>query len=200
MKPYVFFISLKQEIEPSLFNFLLTFVRRDKKKRILAQRKKQNADTMLAGELLAMYALQKVYGIPMSEQKISCEESGKPFLVNDRQIYFNITHSRNCIAVAVCRVRVGIDLQYIVPYRYATARRFCSTEQLSRLQESSRQDAEFTKLWTQKEAVVKMTGEGLAGMKRCSLAEYSCYSAQIEDYYFSVVWDENKDKAVTQKI
>lgn len=191
MKPYIFLISLKQELTPSQFTFLLQFVRKDKKSQILNQKIKQNADTMLAGEILAMYAIQNIYHIPMSEQRICCKRYGKPFLVNDENIHFNISHSENCVAAAVGNTRVGIDLQHIVPYRHSAAKRICTQDELQRVQESLNPAAELTKLWTQKEALVKMTGDGLRAIRFLPAADYFLTTMQGTGYYLSVVWEKN---------
>lgn len=192
MKPYIFVISLKQELTPSQFTFLLQFVREDKKSRILSQRIKQNADTMLIGELLAMYAIQKIYHIPMSKQRIGCREHGKPFLVNDKNIHFNISHSKNCVAVAVCDKSVGIDFQHIVPYRHSAAKRICTQDELQRVQKSGNPAAELIKLWTQKEAMVKMTGDGLKAIHFVPATDYFLATMQGDGYYLSVAWEKNE--------
>lgn len=147
------------------------------------------ADTMLAGELLAMYGIRQVFGIPMEKQKIRCHEHGKPFMENETDIHFNISHSKNCVAVAVCDTRVGIDIQHTVPYRDALAKRICTPEELHQIQTSGNPSAKFTELWTQKEAVVKLEGAGLALIKRCRISDYSCATTYRDDYCLSVVWD-----------
>lgn len=190
MKPYIFLLSLEQEIEDVVFSFLLQFVRKDKREQILKQRVKRNADTMLAGELLAMYAISRIYGIPMKEQKICCGEKGKPFLVNDRKIHFNISHSGNQIAVAVCDVEVGIDIQCITPYRFPVVKRVCTQEEQRQIQESARPEGKFTELWTKKEAVIKMKGCGLSGLNQYSAEDYSYAVVRLEQYYLCVVWEE----------
>lgn len=191
MKPHIFFLSLNQEIEPSRFTFLLSFVREDKRKRILGQKGKRNADTMLVGELLAMYGIQKIFGIPMREQKIDCGEKGKPFLVNRNRVFFNISHSENCVAVVVCDKRVGIDIQHIVPYRYSVAKRICTQEELLEIEKGKDPSAEFTKLWTRKEALVKMKGCGMRMMNPdLAMNEYDFFTIHRRKIYLSVVWDE----------
>lgn len=193
MNPCIFLLTLEQTIETPLFSFLLSMVREEKRQRILAQAIRQNADTMLAGEILAMYGIRECFGIPMKIQQFECGKNGKPFLSGNRNIHFNISHSKNIIAAAVCDQPVGIDVQHIVPWRPGMAKRICSPKQWQLLQKSSAPAEEFTKLWTQKEAIVKRTGTGLAGIRECQEADAaSCATMRGTDYYLSVSWEKHK--------
>lgn len=185
MEPYVYILTLKQEIESALFSSLLSVVRKEKAGRILAQKQKLHADTMLAGELLAMYAIREMFGIPMSEQRIQDGRHGKPFLLKHDNIHFNISHSKNVVAVAVCDRPVGIDIEHIVPWREPLARRICTPDEWEQLQRADDREAALTKLWTQKEAAVKMIGVGLAGLKNCPTENSCAFTERRGDYYVS---------------
>lgn len=185
MEPYVYLLTIKQEIESALFSSLLSVVRKEKAGRILAQKKKQHADVMLTGELLAMYAIREVFGIPMSEQRIQDGEHGKPFLLQHDNIHFNISHSENIVVVAVCDRPVGIDVEHIVPWREPLARRICTPDEWKELQNARDREAALTKCWTQKEAAVKMEGTGLAGLWNCPAENIHCFTERRDDYYVS---------------
>lgn len=83
--------------------------------------------------------------------------TGKPF-IPDSDFHFSLSHSHGVCAVAVADRPVGVDMEII------------KTSYPPHLIERSLTDAEkavydgdFTHIWCRKEAVAKMTGEGITG-------------------------------------
>lgn len=163
MTPVVCLVKNKGPIGNTDFRFLLPFAPPEKQERILRQRVKQNADNMLVGAALARYMIWKMFQIPVSQQHIAYGSHGKPYLWDFPNVHFNISHSGQYVACAVADRPVGIDVQVIGVYRPEVAARVCSEEELSWIGTSDDPAAEFTKLWTQKEAHLKMLGRGIAG-------------------------------------
>ncbi len=94
---------------------------------------------------------------------------GKPFLdksINDKDIRFNLTHSRDLVLIAVTNsVEIGVDLEVIRPFRQSIkfAERFFSAEEqecLKRL-EGGERDLQFYSFWVEKEAKAKALGIGI---------------------------------------
>lgn len=162
MTPVVYVIRNDQPVDTVAFQYLMQFVQEEKKERILRQRVKQNADNMLVGTVLAKYMLLKYFRIPFPKQYISYGRYGKPHLRDYPNVYFNISHSGQFVACAVSDRPIGVDIQKIVSYRRDVAKRVFSPEELSQIESSPDQSAEFTRLWTQKEAYLKMLGIGLS--------------------------------------
>ncbi len=102
------------------------------------------------------------------------ERHGKPFLV-DAPLDFNLSHSGECLLIAVAEGRpVGVDVERVRPLsRMAALAEHClAPSELAwwrNLEEAERIGA-FFKFWTGKEAFVKADGRGLSlGLKRCVL-------------------------------
>ncbi|MCH5175825.1 MAG: 4'-phosphopantetheinyl transferase superfamily protein [Prevotellaceae bacterium] len=76
-------------------------------------------------------------------------------------IHFNLSHCRKAVACVVADSEVGIDVECFGRYKEPLARHICNDEELARIAAASSPDTEFTRLWTQKEAVVKLTGRGI---------------------------------------
>ena len=93
-----------------------------------------------------------------------CSEGGKPYLKEYPNFYFNISHTKEWVAVAVADVSVGLDIEMLRLYKPEVAKRFFHKDEYSFLmaQPSHLQDVEFTRLWTLKESYVKCTGTGIA--------------------------------------
>lgn len=102
------------------------------------------------------------------------EPGGKPrFLAGGEG--FSVSHSENYFAMAFCDGQIGIDLEITVKERVRTeaiARRFFTEEEQERIRSADHPRRAFTRLWTQKEALVKMTGEGLSALRRAKEKEF----------------------------
>ena len=182
----LFFVKVNNPIDENTFRYLLGFVQAEKKERILKQKIKQNADNMLVGELLAKTAIKNVFGIDIKKQKFVLSPLGKPHLDNNSGVHFNISHSGEYVACAVSDKPVGIDIQKIKKFKSKVAERVCNEKELRQIEESDDKESEFAKIWTQKEAVVKMYGLGIAkgDIKKC-LEGKGVQSEKIENYWIS---------------
>jgi len=107
---------------------------------------------------------------PANEIVFSQEDRGKPFIAhsqNPQNIQFNLSHSGNLAILAVCRQHaVGIDIEYEERNSdwAAIARRFfteAEKQAFFALAEDTQKQA-FYKMWTRKEAHMKVTGRGLS--------------------------------------
>lgn len=91
-------------------------------------------------------------------------DHGKPFL-KSKQFQFNISNSYDLVILVVSDEEVGIDIEKLRPFTYKRiTRAFTGNElnYLSNLDESKDGD-ETLKLWTIKEAALKLVGTGLSG-------------------------------------
>lgn len=92
---------------------------------------------------------------------------GKPALDPPHHgLGFNLTHTRDVVACAVCRGVVGLDVEGIRPETQTVeiARRFFSGLEMASLDACAEGDrpARFTELWALKESYVKAVGQGLS--------------------------------------
>lgn len=101
---------------------------------------------------------------------------GKPALVSEdaRDLSFNLSHSKGTALFAVFQQPVGIDVEWIDPQirAEAIARRSFSVQEQSELAGLSQaaQQAKFFRLWTRKEAAIKLFGGRLfVGLNRYSV-------------------------------
>lgn len=187
MNPAVYAVKIEKPISREIFDFLLKHIREDKKSRILRQKIKQNADEMLIGEILLMFALRENFNIPFVEQKIIEDDYGKPYLLNHPQIHFNISHSKGYVSCVVSDRPVGIDVQKITVYNNAVAKRICLDKEHQQILDCSDKDSEFTKMWTKKEAALKMYGTGISrgDIKNC-LENVKIKCEREDDFWITV--------------
>jgi 4'-phosphopantetheinyl transferase len=86
-------------------------------------------------------------------------EHGAPYLENGP--YFSISHCKQGIAVAVSEVPIGIDIEAIRPLNESLVRKTMNSKEQAEILSSSSPEIAFIRLWTQKEAYVKMQGTGI---------------------------------------
>ena len=127
--------------------------------------------------LLLCQALQETYGID-EQPSFLIGEHGKPELVfnlnlnpndnlnpnlnlNLKPIHFNISHCKQAIACALSERPVGVDVESIGRYSESLARHVLSPEEFAFVSSAPDPQIPFTRLWTQKEAIVKLTGRGI---------------------------------------
>ena len=92
--------------------------------------------------------------------------NGKP-AIPTRDLHFNIAHAEDRGVFAFTRVApLGVDLERVRPVLeiMQIAERFFSPRELEEITRDSEEErnAAFFRCWTQKEAIIKATGEGLS--------------------------------------
>lgn len=116
-----------------------------------------------AASLLLEYAVAQHYPSIVHPLSISIAEGGKPYLINEPNVHFSLSHSAGWAVCALSDHPVGVDIERCEPGRRDVASRFFHKDEvryLNSLLPSMRDDA-FYKLWTLKESFVKSTGRGL---------------------------------------
>ena len=86
-------------------------------------------------------------------------EYGAPYLADGP--YFSISHCKQAIAVVVSDSPVGIDIEGIRKMDDGLVRKTMNLEEQSQIAMSQNPEVEFIRLWTRKEAYVKMQGTGI---------------------------------------
>ncbi len=96
------------------------------------------------------------------------DANGKPRFAQGKES-FSVSHSGRYYVVAFCpRGELGLDVEERVGEGIrmeAIGQRFFSKEEQEAVRTASDPRAVFTRLWTQKEARVKYTGEGLGAIR-----------------------------------
>ena len=101
-----------------------------------------------------------------SDVKIEISKSGKPFFTNIEDLHFNISHSGSEVAIAFSTKPVGFDMELLDRKRdfRAIANRFFTNQESNEVKSAEEYGNElFVRIWTSKEAILKLSGEGLAG-------------------------------------
>lgn len=118
------------------------------------------------GRLVLQYALARA-GLPpdLEPERLP---GGKPVISG---FPFSLSHGGNWAVCAVSDGPVGVDLEPERPLRRPVERRLTAREQEElRMLPPDRREAGFFDLWVLKEAALKYTGQGLAGLSRTEVS------------------------------
>lgn len=112
--------------------------------------------------LMLQDGLKNDFGIS-GELTFDYLEHKKPVLREYPNIHFNLSHCKKGILCVIDdKNPVGCDIEIIDrKVGEALVLRCCSESELQQIRQSANPGAEFIKLWTVKEAVLKYTGRGL---------------------------------------
>lgn len=156
--------------------------------------------------LLLCQALQEVYGIT-EQPSFSIGEHGKPELSFAQScfpalppsssplppssspleglrggLHFNLSHCKQAIACVVSDHPVGVDVERIGRYSESLARHVLNDSEFALVSQSPDPQIAFTRFWTQKEAVVKLTGRGIDDDLPNLLSKYNNVSLHTEEF------------------
>ena len=114
---------------------------------------------VLAYRLLKQ-GLQKEYGItdnPIFEYN----EHGKPSIIGHPEIYFNLSHCKEAVACAISDHPIGIDVESPREFKDSLVRYTMNEEEIHEIESSHHPAGVFIRLWTMKEATLKLLGTGI---------------------------------------
>ncbi len=115
----------------------------------------------VASYLLLKRALSQEYGMD-SVPPFVFEPKGKPRLEGFPDIHFNLSHCRDAAVCVLAPHPVGIDVESIDRYDESLLHHMMNADECRRIAASKQPAAEFIRMWTMKESLLKLTGQGLA--------------------------------------
>ncbi len=132
----------------------------ERREKALKFRFEQGQRECVLAYVLLKRALKDMYGID-ENPRLTEQEDGKPVLTDYPHIHFNLSHCKEAVACVVGDEPVGVDVERIGRYTEQLADYVMSEEEVSQLNTSDSPEREFIRLWTKKEALLKLTGEGI---------------------------------------
>lgn len=96
-------------------------------------------------------------------------EYGAPSIKNGP--YFSISHCKSGIAVAVSKQPIGIDIETVRPLKVDLVKKTMNPLEQEVIFFDTQPDWAFTRLWTRKEAFLKMKGTGIINDLHAALAD-----------------------------
>lgn len=151
--------------------------------------RKLRADRYLRQEdklrcVTAAALLKTVLGV--EDDQIGQDDSGKPYIKDRKDLYYNLSHSGRYVVLAWGNTPVGVDVQQQDPSTdiEAIGSRFFTSDELQYIQGNRMR---FYEIWTKKESYLKYTGKGLRG----GLRSFSTLMPEASIRYFSQILGED---------
>ena len=143
----------------------------------------------LAVYLLLMEGLEKEYGI-YEPPLFDYTPEGKPVLAQHPDIHFSFSHSGTVALCALSDRPVGADVETTRKITPSLIHYTMNEGEEAIIHASENPTMQFLWFWTRKEALLKLTGEGIHNNMRMVLAEaekYKMETIQTENYIYSIV-------------
>lgn len=113
-----------------------------------------------AGYIELLRGLRLRFGIE-GMPTFTFNEHGKPFLKEHPDVHFSISHCKEAVGCYVSDRPCGLDIEHIRKAKEDLVRHTMSLQETESIFSSRFPDIVFTRLWTQKEAVLKLAGTGI---------------------------------------
>jgi len=173
------------------YGVLFSLVSSEHQERVKRFRFFGDAQNCLVGDVLARVEICRVTGLGNRQLEFAVNSYGKPFLVNDPCLHYNISHAGHCVACVVSDVPVGIDVEVVRSVDMRVVERFFALDEqeyvLSAQKDVQRQ--RFFEVWTKKESRIKWAGKGLLE----SLSSFSVLDTQKRgEVFYHRVYDNGE--------
>lgn len=117
----------------------------------------------LLSHLFVRYLACKSLHCLNEELVFAKNDFGKPYLVGIHNFHYNISHTRDAIAVGFSKTQIGIDIEKCQLIDLSIAENYFNRNELSYiLSNNEEREKVFYEIWTKKEAYIKWKGIGLA--------------------------------------
>ena len=136
--------------------------------------------------------LKELSAISRQHSDFMYNEHGKPYWENGP--YFSISHCQQGIAVAVDEQPIGIDMESIRHADEELIKRTMNEEEIRTIANANASaDRAFTRLWTQKEAIVKAQGVGIQSFEqlqgiRAQDSGFKIRTVEKDNYIYSIAY------------
>lgn len=183
-------IYLNDNLENFDFEASLPLLSAQRREQALQFRYELGRKTCAAAYLLLREGLQKEYGItepPVFEYG----EHGKPMIAGHPDIHFNLSHCREAVLCVVSDRPVGCDVESIREFHESLVRYTMNDAEVRQIEQAPHPATEFIRLWTMKEAVLKLSGEGIRDDLKGVLQGKDGFQTvvnQEKNYIYSIVY------------
>ena len=186
-------VYLNDQVDALDTDLALARVSAQRREQALRFRHEGGRRLCLAAYLLLMDGLREEYGLT-EPPVFDYSSEGKPFVAARPDIHFSLSHSGTVALCAISDQPVGADVE--VPRKISSSLIAYTMNDREQEQINASTDTamRFLYFWTRKEAVLKLTGEGIRNDVKEVLAEedkYQIETVQTENYIFSVAKFKN---------
>jgi 4'-phosphopantetheinyl transferase len=205
MKPQVYFIALTEPDNFSIYEQYIDYVSPEKQNKIRRLRYAEDKKLRLFSDLFVRFLACTQLTLSPTALSFGINDYGKPYLCGFPDFHYNLSHTRNAVAVSLSGAPTGVDAEKIKPVDLKIAQRFfCRTEYDYIAADDKNQYRRFFEIWTKKEAFVKWRGQGLSihldSFDVTSAATAGLFTShEIDGYIVTVCGDEKPELKILKE-
>ena len=154
-------VLVSEDIWEFDFEAALKDISRQRREQALKFKFEQGQRLCVLAYQLLKQVLRDAYGItdnPIFEYN----DHGKPFIVGHPDIHFNLSHCKEAAICVVSDLPVGVDVEGIREYKESLVNYTMNDEEIAQIHSAEDPAAAFIRLWTMKEATMKLIGTGIS--------------------------------------
>ena len=141
---------------------------------------------VLAYQLLKQ-GLRETYGItenPLFEYN----EHGKPSIAGHPEIFFNLSHCKEAAVCVVSDQPIGVDVESIREFKESLVNYTMNDDEIAQINSAEHPAAAFIRLWTMKEATMKLIGTGISNDMKTVIdtTKYKYTTVNRQRYIYTV--------------
>lgn len=158
----LYFIILDDMIEIAQYEGLIKVLPEEKQNQIRKFHFDIDKKLSLLSDMFVRYLACSLMHVKNSDLIFKKNKYGKPYIEGTMDFHYNISHTRNAIAVGISRKPIGIDVEKIKDYESEISKQFFSKNELQYIMYKEENiSRRFYEIWTKKEAYIKWVGKGL---------------------------------------
>lgn len=153
--------------------------------RQLCEGRRQKIDRLISKEskirsLAAGFLLLKALERRGLSDSAVIYDGGKPCVAREN-VFFNLSHSGKRAMCVASENEVSCDCQEIGLYNKNLAKKYFFEREITAIEMAEDKDAEFCRIWTLKESLLKLDGKGISGLKCAdTAADNECFFKEYE--------------------
>jgi 4'-phosphopantetheinyl transferase len=132
-----------------------------RREQALRFRHEQGQRLCVLAYLLLKKGLRTTYGI-MENPIFEYNEHGKPSIVDHPDIFFNLSHCKEAVICVISDQPIGVDIESIREYKERLVNYTMNEAEIAEIQKAENPASDFIRLWTMKEATMKLIGTGIS--------------------------------------
>lgn len=152
---------------------------------MLCEKRKQKANRLVLREakersLAAGFLLFKALERRGLSDSAVIYDGGKPSVARGN-VHFNLSHSGERAMCVISENEVSCDCQKIGLYNKNLAKKYFFEREITAIERAEDKGAEFCRIWTLKESLLKLDGKGISGLKCAdTAADNDCFFKEYE--------------------
>ena len=153
-------VLLNDRLDSLDLNVALSLLPSFRREQALRFRRESDRRQSVAAWLLLREACREELGLD-EVPTVAWTEKGKPYFPGMPGVHFNLSHCPEAAVCAMDSAPVGIDVEAVRPLDREVMEQVMSPREQAEILADSAPETAFLLLWTRKESLLKLTGEGL---------------------------------------